>query len=132
MDATTPGAYFAGSPLGLEVYRRVNSLLTSRRPDVSVQTTKSQVAFRRRRAFAFLWRPQLYLHTPTAEVVLSIALPHRIESTRFKEIVQPAANRWMHHLEIHTADDIDEDVERWLEAAAVAAGPHITRSQGRD
>jgi hypothetical protein len=127
MDPHTPDDYFARSPLGLAVYRHVARLLASSWPDISSRTTKSQVAFRRGRAFAFLWRPQQYLRSPTAEVVLSIALPQRIESDRFKEVVHPTASTWLHHLEIHAASDVDEEVSHWLNAAADAAGPS-TRS----
>jgi hypothetical protein len=28
------------------------------------------------------------------------------------------ASIWMHHLEIHTPDDLDDDVRRWLRDAA--------------
>ena len=50
---------------------------SSIRPPVEVRTTKSQVAFRGRRAFAWLWRPGQYLAHPDAEIVLSLALARR-------------------------------------------------------
>jgi hypothetical protein len=58
--------------------------------DVEVRTSRSQVAFRRRRGFAVLWRPGRYLAHPGAEVVLSILLERRVASPRWKEVVQPA------------------------------------------
>ncbi len=73
MVAMTPEDFFADHPLGLEVFQKVRSeLLSLGRIDVRV--TKSQVAFRRDRAFAYLWLPGHYLRKPGAEVVLSIAL----------------------------------------------------------
>lgn len=122
MDPVTPEQYFTGSRLGLEVFRCLDRRLRSRWPDVTARTARSQVAFRRRRSFAFLWRPGLYLHAPDADVVLSIALPALIESNRFKEVVRPREGTWMHHLEIRAVGDVDEEVEAWLDAAAVAAG----------
>jgi uncharacterized protein DUF5655 len=87
-----------------------------------VPITKSQIAFRRRRGFAFLWKPGMYLRNPTADVVLSIALGRRDESSRFKEVVHVSAHQWMHHLEIGSTADIDEHVASWLREAAERAG----------
>lgn len=87
-----------------------------------VRVSKSQVAFRRRRGFAYLWMPGKYLRKPTAEVVLSIALGRLDESRRFKEVVHPAPAHWMHHLEIHGLGDVDEEVADWLREAAERAG----------
>ncbi len=128
MDSMTPGEFFSGSPVGLAVYQRVNEILTRARSDVTVRATKSQVAFRRRRGFAYIWRPGQYLRNPGAEVVLSIALHRQISSERFKEVVQPAPTVWMHHLEITSVDDVDREVEAWLleaadDAEATRTGP---------
>ena len=51
--------------------------------EASVATTKSQVAFRRRRGFAYAWRPGQYV-TSDVPLVLSIALPHAVDSGRIK------------------------------------------------
>ena len=85
---------------------------------VEVRTSKSQVAFRGKRGFAFLWLPGQYLATPTTEVVLSIALGRQDPSTRFKQVVHPAPAHWMHHLEVHDVGDIDDEVVGWLREPA--------------
>ena len=117
---STAEAFFAGSQLGLATLSRVRELLTTH-PDVSERTTLSQVAFRRRRGFAYLWRPEQYLRHPGAEVVLSIALTHPLGSTRFKEVAHPARSTWMHHLEVHDVVDLDDEVAGWLREAADGA-----------
>jgi hypothetical protein len=122
MDSRTPDEFFAGCPAGLAVYRRVNDFITRARPDVTVRISKSQVAFRRRRGFAYVWRPGQYLRHPGADVVLSIALRRQITSGRFKEVVRPSSTVWMHHLEIPSVDDVDHEVEAWLLEAADDAG----------
>jgi hypothetical protein len=81
---------------------------------IDVRASKSQVAFRLRRGFAYLWMPGQYLRTPTAEVVLSIALGRLDQSPRFKQVAHPSPGQWLHHLEIHDLDDIDDEVARWL------------------
>jgi hypothetical protein len=89
---------------------------------IEVRVSKSQVAFRRQRGFAYLWLPGRYLARPHAEVVLSIALGCHVESPRWKQVVEPTPGRWMHHLEIRDITDVDEEVVRWLREAANRAG----------
>ena len=65
-----------------------------RRP-ARVAASKSQVAFHRRRGFAYMWMPGMYLRKPAADVVLSIASTGR--STRSgSRIVHPLPRIWMH------------------------------------
>jgi len=89
---------------------------------IEVKVSKSQVAFRRKRGFAYLWMPGQYLTHPGAEVVLSIALGRLDESARFKEVAHPTPAQWMHHLEVHTLTDLDDEVADWLREAAARAG----------
>jgi len=117
----TPESFLAGSPLGLETYHRVRSLLDAV-DGVDTRTSKSQVAFRRRHGFAYLWLPGQYITNPAAEVVLSIVLGRHEESSRFKEVVHPSPRDWMHHLEIRDARDVEDAVADWLREAAERAG----------
>lgn len=113
-----PEAFLEGSGLGLAVYGHVLEIV----PGAEVRVTKSQIAFRERRAFAWLWRPRMYLGRRGAEIVLSIALPREDRSPRWKEVVHPSPGTWMHHLELAAIDDFDAEVEGWLREASVAAG----------
>lgn len=105
----------------MSVFAKIQAALASF-GDVQVRTTKSQVAFRRKRGFAFLWIPGQYLRNPAAEVVLSIALGRRDASSRFKQVVHPSPKHWIHHLEIHHTADIDDEVVGWVREAAERAG----------
>lgn len=85
-----------------------------------IRVTRSQVSFSRRRGFAWAWTPDRYLGAGRADLaplVLSIALPRCDASTRWKEVAEPAAGRWMHHLELRSARDIDAEVRAWLAEA---------------
>lgn len=123
----TPEEFFAGSPLGLATLARVTTAIEAA-GGAEVRVTPSQVAFRRRRGFAYLWRPGQYLRHPGADVVLSVVLDRRDPSPRWKEVVHPAPAHWMHHLEVRTPADIDGEVTGWLREAAALAGP----SRGED
>lgn len=119
--------FFADSLLGLAVLAEVRDDLAEAFDDVEVRTSRSQVAFRRRRGFAVLWRPGQYLENPGAEVVLSILLDRCDPSPRWKEVVHPAPGRWQHHLELHAPTDVDAEVRAWLHEAARAVGSAAVR-----
>ena len=119
--AVSADEFFAGHDAARAGYDRVCTMLTAIGP-FGVRITKSQVAFRRRRGFAWLWRPGQYLARPGAEVVLSIALGRRDSSPRFKEVAHPAPRQWMHHLEVHRTGELDDEVAGWLREAADRAG----------
>jgi len=85
--------------------------------EVTVRVGKSQIAFRRRRAFAWAWVPARYLRGATAPFVLSLALHRHAPSTRWKEVVEPTPGRFVHHLELHTPEALDPQVLAWLREA---------------
>jgi hypothetical protein len=92
--------------------------------DTEVRVTRSQIAFRRERDFAWAWLPDRYLGGGHAPLVLSVALRRRDPSPRWKEIVEPSSGWFMHHLEVNTEADLDAEVRAWLEEARAAArGP---------
>lgn len=119
-EESTPEEVFRGSPLGLELLRQVEGILAAYPPS-TMTATKSQVAFRGHRGFAYMWWPARYI-TSEVPAVLSIALPRRIDSARFKEVVSPAPGVWMHHLELRSRSDLDDEVAGWLGEARREAG----------
>ena len=127
----TPEQFLAGTDSGVAVFRWVRRVLADGGFDFTVSTSKSQVAFRRRRGFAYLWLPGQYLRRPNAVVVLSIALGRELPSSRFKEMTRSAPAIWMHHLEVNSVDELDDEIAAWLRESAETAGP-ATRSSGRN
>jgi Domain of unknown function (DUF5655) len=115
-----PDEFLAGHPLAMAVYLRVLAVLDPL-GSIDVRASKSQVAFRRKLGFAYIWLPGQYLAHPDAEVVLSIALGRHDDSPRFKEVVHPSPKHWMHHLELHDPLDVDDEVVAWLREAAERA-----------
>ena len=114
-----PEELFAGFPESLAICRAVQRAVAGL-GEVSVATTKSQVAFRRRRGFAYAWRPGQYVGSDVP-LVLSIALPREVESERIKQVVHPAAHVWMHHIELRDATEIDDQIIGWLTEAHASA-----------
>lgn len=115
-----PEDLLRGFPDSLAIYREVKQAVDEI-GEASVRTTKSQVAFRRRRGFAYVWRPGQYVASDVP-LVLSLALPHEIHSERFKEVVHPSPGAWMHHLELRGPRGVDDEVRGWLAEAWAAAG----------
>ena len=113
-EGVDPGALFAGQAFALSVVDRVESIVASI-GEATIRTTKSQIAFRRRRGFAYLWPP--VFGNRGVEIVLSIALGRHDASPRFKQVAHPALHVWMHHLEIRDLDQLDDEVRAWLREA---------------
>ena len=86
--------------------------------EASMRTTKSQIAFRRKRNFAWMWVPAQYLkRAGLAPLVLTLSLPYRDASPRWKEIVEPSPGVFTHHLELWDLQEVDAEVETWLRKA---------------
>lgn len=111
----------ADTELGRQVLARVADLVDEAGgAQLRVRTT--QTGWARRRYFAVLWSPQRWLGARAAPVVLTVYLPERLQSQRFKEVVQVRPGLWAHHLEIQAATDIDAEVGSWVTKARQAAG----------
>jgi len=82
-----------------------------------VRVTKSQVAFRRRIAFAWAWMPRTVLRGRGAPLVLTLALRRQDASPRWKQVVEPYPGRYTHHLELYAEEEIDDEVLRWIKEA---------------
>lgn len=120
--AAVPGdveRFFDGSPRGLELYRAVADAVAAIGP-AQVRVTRSQIAFRRTRGFAYVWRPGQYVRSDVP-AVLSIALGRRVDADRFKEVAHPAPTTWMHHLGLSDPGQVDDEVGRWLAEAYARA-----------
>jgi len=89
--------------------------------ETTTRTTKSQVAFRRKRTFAIVWVPRQYLSGKAAPLVLTFSFPKKHNSSRWKEITKISEERFTHHLELWYVKDVDTEVRSWLKLAWEAA-----------
>jgi len=116
----TPEDYFGDEVESLRLFEAVAAAISEIGP-ATVATSKSQVAFRRRRTFAWVWMPGKYLRREAAPLVLILGFTTRNDSPRWKEIVEPKPGRFTHHLELYDSGDIDDEVRGWLREAWEAA-----------
>ena len=89
--------------------------------DTYVKHDRTQTAFVRQVQFAWVSLPRR--KTDAGAVMLSIALPGRIDSQRIRYASEVAPGRWMHHMIIHAECELDAEVRGWLEAAWALVGP---------
>lgn len=120
MSGTVPAA-IQDDPVASRILARLRVLL-DRLEGVTVKVSRSQVAFRRKKNFALVWVPGMYLHRDAAPLVLTVLGRKRIRSARWKEVVEPAPGRFTHHLELYRVKDVDAQVAQWLQQAWEDAG----------
>lgn len=113
--------FFSGQSASRELFEAVRQAVDAAGP-AEIRVTKSQVAFWRRKAFAWVWMPEKYLGRKAAPLVLTLGFRSRDPSPRWKSIIEPARGCFTHHLELYSAADIDEEVRRWLRQTWEAAG----------
>lgn len=118
----TLDAFFRDQPLSRQIFDALRALIDEPGP-CELAVTKSQVAFRRERPFAWAWMPGQYLRgRKLAPLVLSVALARRDPSPRWKQVVEPRPGRFMHHLELFSVNELDDEVRAWLREARELAG----------
>lgn len=121
LNPVTLDEFFANQPFSRQLFEAVQQSIAVIGP-AEIQVSKSQVAFRRRKAFAIVWMPEMYLHRQAAPLVLTLSFRQRIESPRWKEVVEPHPGWFTHHLELYAIEEVDEQVRGWLQAAYEIAG----------
>ncbi len=115
--------FFADRDEARQLFDVVRAEIQSLGP-VEIRVTGSQIAFATRHNVAVVWTPDRYLDPKrSAPLVLTLSLARRDSSPRWKEIVPVSNGRYTHHLELRSADEIDDEVRGWLsEAWALAEG----------
>lgn len=117
----TVDEYFSLYPASRSIFDTLRNVIDKIGPS-TMMVTKSQISFRREKIFAWVWIPAKYLHGKTAPLVLTLSLPRRDASPRWKEVVEAHPGRFTHHLELHNTSDIDDQVGNWLIDAWREAG----------
>lgn len=117
----TPDEFFAHDPTAMRLFAAVHRAVVVI-GDCELRVSKSQIAFRRRIGFAWVWCPAQVLKRPAAPLVLTIALRRRDSSPRWKQVVEPRPGRFTHHIELYGEADVDGEVAAWLREAWDSSG----------
>ena len=115
---------FADHPVRLRLFRAIRAHVERLGP-VVVRGSETQVSFRARRAFAWVWVPQRWTgNRLEGSVTLTFSLDRRLDDPRIIEAVEPRPGHWTHHVVVEDESDLDGAVESWLrEAYALASAP---------
>lgn len=94
--------------------------LLERFPETAFKIQKSQIACVSVKTYAALWFP---IHPikdhPDTKLILSFGLDEKIEDPRIREVNEPYPHRYMHHILLSSADELDATILDWLEKAIV-------------
>lgn len=110
--------FFSAQPALLPLYAALAEA-SSRYPDVTVRVQKTQITYVHRYVFlcASIRRVK-----GAARLVVTFGLPHRVDSPRIWQAVEPYPNRWTHHVLVSAPGEVDTELLAWLdEAYAFAA-----------
>lgn len=110
--------FFDSMPQALPLYAVFAEKVRVKYPDVKIKIQKSQIALSNKHGFAFVWLPPRKIKgRPAVYLIISFGLPHRLESPRIVEAVEPYPNRWTHHVIVENPNDIDEELMEWIDQA---------------
>lgn len=123
MSEAAADEFFEGDPVAWQIQLRILRAFEDL-TDLEVRESVSQIAYRHGRTFAIVWRPGRYLHSDVP-LVLSLVLQEPLASPRFKEVVKVAGNTWMHHLELRSAAEVDDELRAWIRLAWTGADRRV-------
>lgn len=114
-------AWLSSDELGLAVFQRIAQVVDEC-GGAQLRMSVTQLGWARERPFAYLWSPQRWVGGQGEEVVLALDLPSRDQSPRWQQIVEVRPGQYTHHLEVRSADEVDQEIADRLREAYHAAG----------
>jgi hypothetical protein len=109
--------FFAGKPVQLSLFQHIREYIETL-GEVRIKISKTQISFAAKRQFAWVWLPMEWdKRRPPGCLVLSFALFRQVADQQVVQAVEPTPGRWMHHVIIQTASDLNDAVRGWLRQA---------------
>lgn len=104
----------------LPLYERFEEEVLARLEEVTIKVQKTQISFYNPRMFACVSfaRVRNKKLCPDDYIVITLGLPHRLESPRIDVATEPYPHRWTHHILIADCSEIDGELMGWVEEAA--------------
>ncbi len=115
--------FFDGDPVAWQIHLRILDAFEDLL-DIETRESPSQIAFRHGRTFAIVWRPGRHQHSGVP-LVLSLVQRQPFGSPRFKEVVKVAGDTWMHHLELRSPAEVDDELRAWIRLAWAGADRRV-------
>lgn len=85
---------------------------------VQIKASKTQISFGVKRAFAWVWLPQIWTKKrPETSVTLAFALEHPVKDRRIAAAVEARPGLWTHHRVIARSADLDKSTRAWIREA---------------
>lgn len=112
---------FADYPAAVAVTNAVTRHLASL-GTVEMAATKTQVSFRRRVRFAWVWMPRQSAGSGPDVPVVSFGLRHKIGSGRVWGSFLARRDVWTHHVLVPRAKDVDGELKGWLRESFETVG----------
>lgn len=112
-------SFFEKSPTALPLYEALEQKILSEMDGVTVRVQKTQIAFARRRNFAFVsFLPvRRAQDRPESYITVTFGLGYQKKSPRIDAAVEPYPNRWTHHVLVSSVGEMDEELMGWLREA---------------
>jgi hypothetical protein len=114
-------ALFEAYPAAIAVTRAVHRHLAGLGP-VEMAATKTQVSFRHRIRFAWVWMPKQSAGSGPDVPVVSFGLRQRLGSERIWTSFLARRDVWTHHVLVPRAKDVDAQLKGWLREAFETVG----------
>lgn len=117
--------FFDKNAAALPLYECFEERVRTEIGEVNIKVQKTQISFSNKHMFACVSfaRVRKKKDCPPSYIVVTLGLPHRLESPRIDVATEPYPNRWTHHVLISALEEIDNELMGWVkEAAAFAAG----------
>ncbi len=100
------------------MYEAVRAYIESLGDDVRMEPKRTQISFKAKTGFAYVWRPQIWgIKRPENSIILSFDVGRKIEDARIEEATEARPGRWVHQVLIEKKGDLDATVKRWLREA---------------
>jgi hypothetical protein len=110
-------ALFKNRDASFQLFEVVRKYLESL-PGVQLSVAKTQVAFKAKRQFAWVWLPQMWITSaPENSIVVSFRLDHPLHDTRIKEVLETYPGRFMHHVVVEKPSHLQGKLKKWLRVA---------------
>lgn len=104
----------------LPLYEAFEQRVMNEIENVRIKVQKTQVSFYNKHLFACVSfaRIRKKKDCPSAYIVVTIGLDHRLQSPRIEVATEPYPNRWTHHLLLSDVREVDDELMSWIKEAA--------------